>query len=238
MEIQPTRQEKSTRDEEMNIRMKGMLLGMIPVLIMSLVLVGSSGDPGWKISWIFIGIHICATGILSLCIDSTLITERSSRRPDMKGWDRMLVKLLALSGLLILLTAGLDHRFHITHSIPFTVQILGIGLFILGYVLLIWAASSNAFFSAVVRIQHDRGHHVISHGPYRFVRHPGYGGLIFCMIAEPLMFQSYLAGIPCVITVGLLVWRTWREDQTLFEELGGYCEYSRVVPFRLVPGMW
>ncbi|WP_181391550.1 hypothetical protein [Methanospirillum lacunae] len=38
----------------MNIRMRGMLLGLIPVLIMSLVLVGSSGDPGWKISRIFL----------------------------------------------------------------------------------------------------------------------------------------------------------------------------------------
>lgn len=229
---------KSIRDKEMNIRIKGMLLGMIPVLIMSLVLVGSSGDPGWKISWIFIGIHICATGILCLCIDSTLITERSSLRTDVKSWDTILVKFLTLSGLLILLAAGLDHRFHITQLIPFPIQILGTGLFILGYGLLIWAASSNAFFSAVVRIQHDRGHHVISHGPYQFVRHPGYGGLILCMIAEPLMFQSYLAGIPCIITVGLLMWRTCREDQTLYEELDGYTEYSRVVPFRLVPGIW
>ncbi len=218
--------------------MRGMLLGMIPVLIMASVLVGSSGDPAWMISWIFIAIHICATGILCLCIDSTLITERSSRRPDMKRWDTILVRILTLSGLLILLAAGLDHRFHITHSIPFPIQVPGIGLFILGYGLLIWAASSNAFFSAVVRIQHDRGHHVISHGPYQFVRHPGYGGLILCIIAEPQMFQSYLAVIPCIIAVGLLVWRTWREDLTLCEELGGYTEYSRVVPFRLVPGMW
>ncbi|MDD1727842.1 MAG: isoprenylcysteine carboxylmethyltransferase family protein [Methanospirillum sp.] len=228
----------SIRDEEREIRIKGVIIGMIPVLIMAIVLFGSSGDGDWMIAWIFIGIHTCATIILSFSLDVTLITERSTQGADMKRWDQILVKLLTLSGLLILLVAGLDHRFHITPSIPFTVQTPGIVLFILGYGLLIWAAESNAFFSAVVRIQHDRGHHVISRGPYRFVRHPGYSGLILCMIAEPLMFQSLMAGIPCIMTIGLLVWRTWREDRTLSEELGGYDEYSGVVPFRLVPGVW
>lgn len=224
--------------EEVKIRIKGAILGMVPVLIMALVLVGSSGDLGWTIAWIFISIHACATIILCLCIDVTLITERSTRRTDMKRWDQTLVRILTLSGFVILLVAGLDHRFHITPSIPISIQILGIGLFILGYGLLIWAAVSNAFFSAVVRIQHDRGHHVISHGPYRFVRHPGYLGLILCMIAEPLMFQSYVAIIPCIIAVAMLVWRTWREDHTLSEELSGYDEYSGFVPFRLLPGIW
>jgi hypothetical protein len=36
------------------------------------------------------------------------------------------------------------------------------------------------FFSSVVRVQHDRGHGVVSDGPYRLVRHPVYLGIPDC----------------------------------------------------------
>lgn len=223
---------------EQKIRMRGILFGFIPVLFMAAILFGSSGQITWLMAWIFIGIHSVATIILALTINPALIEERCHRRSGVKKWDRKLVFLLSISGSLTLLVAGLDKRFYWTDSIPPILQILGLGLFILGYVILIRAGISNKFFSGVIRIQNDRGHHVVTTGPYQYIRHPGYFGLIFCMVGEPLMFTSLWAVIPTVLTVILLLIRTYFEDTTLKQELPGYSEYTSQVRFRIIPGVW
>jgi protein-S-isoprenylcysteine O-methyltransferase Ste14 len=96
----------------------------------------------------------------------------------------------------------------------------------------------NRFFSAVVRIQTDRGHTVCSTGPYRLVRHPGYAGMIIGTLGLPLMLTSFWSGLPALLSAVLLVVRTRLEDATLQEELTGYREYQAATRFRLVPGLW
>jgi protein-S-isoprenylcysteine O-methyltransferase Ste14 len=90
----------------------------------------------------------------------------------------------------------------------------------------------------MVRIQGDRGHRVITSGPYRFVRHPGYLMAVVVWPAAALALGSWWALIPAVIIVTLYVYRTAREDRTLREELEGYSEYAQKVHYRLVPGIW
>jgi protein-S-isoprenylcysteine O-methyltransferase Ste14 len=97
---------------------------------------------------------------------------------------------------------------------------------------------ANAFFSAVVRIQTDRGHQVADRGPYRFIRHPGYLGAIAFSLGVPLLLESWWALIPGLMSVILFLVRTHLEDQTLQEELPGYSEYAQKVRFRLFPGFW
>jgi len=97
---------------------------------------------------------------------------------------------------------------------------------------------ANRFFSAVVRIQEERGHAVASGGPYRFVRHPGYVGMIAQFLVTPLTLGSLWALMPAGIAVGLYVWRTALEDRTLREELAGYQDYAARVRYRLLPGIW
>jgi protein-S-isoprenylcysteine O-methyltransferase Ste14 len=48
------------------------------------------------------------------------------------------------------------------------------------------AMTVNRFFSAVVRIQRDRGHNVVDAGPYAIVRHPGYLGMITAIPSSAL----------------------------------------------------
>ena len=55
------------------------------------------------------------------------------------------------------------------------------------------AMLSNRFFSAVVRIQRDRGHRVIDGGPYRVVRHPGYAGMILAAPFSGLALGSWIS---------------------------------------------
>ena len=137
-----------------------------------------------------------------------------------------------------LLVAGLDKRFGWSPEIPLGIQIAALALVILGYLLSIWAMVVNRFFSAVVRIQTERGHTVITTGPYSYVRHPGYDGGIVCNLAGAIALSSLWALIPGALVVLLTVVRTALEDRTLQEELVGYKEYAKRVRYRLLPGIW
>jgi protein-S-isoprenylcysteine O-methyltransferase Ste14 len=96
----------------------------------------------------------------------------------------------------------------------------------------------NRFFSGVVRIQIDRGHHVISGGPYRWIRHPGYAGGLLTYLATPVFLDSVWAFLPALFITMVLVIRTTLEDRFLQDELDGYRDYVKRVHYRFLPGVW
>jgi protein-S-isoprenylcysteine O-methyltransferase Ste14 len=96
----------------------------------------------------------------------------------------------------------------------------------------------NRFFSGTVRIQTERGHHVVTDGPYRFVRHPGYAGALLGFVLIPLLLDSVWAFIPAVLLIAITFVRTALEDATLQKELPGYAEYAQTTRYRLIPGIW
>lgn len=79
---------------------------------------------------------------------------------------------------------------------------------------------------------------MVTGGPYRFVRHPGYVGGIAMTVAAALVLGSAWALIPGVLSGLLLVIRTILEDRTLQRELAGYRAYAACVRYRLLPGIW
>jgi len=109
---------------------------------------------------------------------------------------------------------------------------------VLAAALIAWAMRSNRFFSSVVRIQKDRGHTVVTAGPYGFIRHPGYTGIAAFTLATPLILNSRWAFVPAIATAAMSVLRTLLEDRTLHNELDGYADYARRVKYRLVPAIW
>jgi len=116
--------------------------------------------------------------------------------------------------------------------------IAGMALAAAGTVIFLLAMKENRFFSAVVRVQTDRGHTVCSTGPYGIVRHPGYVGMIIGTLGLPFLLMSLWSGIPALLSSILLVARTRLEDAALEKELLGYREYQRITRFRLLPGVW
>jgi protein-S-isoprenylcysteine O-methyltransferase Ste14 len=98
--------------------------------------------------------------------------------------------------------------------------------------------ASNAFFSQIVRIQYDRGHTVVTNGPYRYVRHPAYVGMILFELAMSTLLASWWALIASGLCAILFILRTALEDRTLQAELTGYVDYARQVRYRLLPGIW
>jgi protein-S-isoprenylcysteine O-methyltransferase Ste14 len=101
-----------------------------------------------------------------------------------------------------------------------------------------WVLMTNTFLSRMVRIQDDRGHRVVTSGPYRYVRHPMYAGLVVFFVCIPLALGSWWGLVVSALIIALFVLRTALEDRTLRQELDGYDEYARRVCYRLLPGVW
>jgi protein-S-isoprenylcysteine O-methyltransferase Ste14 len=163
---------------------------------------------------------------------------RSMELQGAKSWDKVLAPLVAFGSLFILIVAGLDKSFGWT--VPFTLnaKLAALLVIVLGYALGSWALIENKFFSGVVRIQNDRGHRVVTTGPYRFIRHPGYAGGFWVYLVMPILFDSIWAFIPTLLLVGVLFLRTSLEDRTLQAELPGYKEFTQMTRYRLFPGVW
>jgi len=159
---------------------------------------------------------------------------------DTKPWDKVLAPLVGMGGALIPLVAGLDMRFGWS-ALDFgvTTKVIALVLILAGFAFGSWALMENRFFSGVVRIQKEREHHVISTGPYTWVRHPGYAGALVTYFATPLLLDSLWTFAPVIFIAIILVIRTSLEDRTLQEELLGYKEFAtQKTKYRLLPGVW
>jgi protein-S-isoprenylcysteine O-methyltransferase Ste14 len=143
-----------------------------------------------------------------------------------------------LGGGIIPIVAGLDARFGPSAQFSIELKIFAILMMLVGYVIGTYALIANRFFSGMVRIQAERGHHVIYTGSYRWVRHPGYAGSLLTYPVIPLLLDSWWAFIPAIITIVIIILRTKLEDQVLQEKLDGYREYAQRVRYRLIPGVW
>jgi len=90
----------------------------------------------------------------------------------------------------------------------------------------------------MVRIQTEREQQVVSSGPYRWIRHPGYAGALLTYLVTPIFLDAIWAFIPAAFLGIALVIRTELEDRTLQDELKGYDDYARRVRYRFLPGVW
>ena len=221
-----------------------MAVRFIPVVfslvITSVCLFGSSGRFDWWNAWALLGLNFAASvgNMILLWNHSELRAERANAKAG-KSWDKLLVGITVLLGpVATWITAGLDTRFRWSQGMGPVAFGAGIAVAVLAAALTSWAMRTNRFFSAVVRIQKDRGHSVISDGPYRFVRHPGYTGMAAFTLATPLILDSRWAFMPAAVTVAATVVRTMLEDRTLQAELAGYSDYAGRVRSRLVPWLW
>ncbi len=110
--------------------------------------------------------------------------DANSSGPGEGEQDRVTVRALNLLMFAQLLLAGLDvGRLHWSATVPLPLQILSLVGFAIGMGLTIWAMLVNRFFSSAVRLQPDRGQYVVTAGPYRMVRHPGYSGGLLLLLS-------------------------------------------------------
>jgi protein-S-isoprenylcysteine O-methyltransferase Ste14 len=175
--------------------------------------------------------------VLAQCLmDPELRRERMNPAPG--GIDRQIRWALLPFMLGYWVVAGLDVRWHGSEIIPPGLQILGLAGMAGFLGLALWALTQNRFFSPVVRVQTERGHHLITSGPYRFIRHPGYLGGAGSALCGAIALGSWWALLPAAGVAGVLLRRIRLEDQFLHRELAGYQDYARKVRYRIFPGIW
>lgn len=129
-------------------------------------------------------------------------------------------------------------RYEWSESLPLWMKVLAMLVHLPCFVLLAWVMRENTYLSQVVKIDEERGHKVITTGPYALVRHPMYIVLIVLLFAVPVALGSRFALILAMFLTVLLIVRTYLEDRTLHAELEGYPEYAKKTPYRLFPGIW
>lgn len=224
---------------------KRLLRKAMPVVMLTLWLAsvfGSAGTLRWPRGWITIAAFLVSVTILVLLVrhyDPALLAERRKFRfKDAKRFDRIVLRIMQVLMVAEWWIAGLDAvRFRWT-EIPFAAVYPGIFMMLGAFALITWVLAVNPHAEGVVRIQNDRGHRVISSGPYRFVRHPMYFGFLFLFPAIAIVLGSVWALAPAAAIGVLLVIRTVLEDRTLRRELPGYEEYAASARYRLIPGVW
>lgn len=213
---------------------------LFSLLLQAAILFVAAGRLDWAGAWAYLALYVASIALNALLIlprHPELMAERGRTPEGTKGWDNVLRVVASAAALLALLVAGLDVRFGWS-AIPAAAQVVALVVAMAGLGLSSWAMAVNRFFSRVVRIQTDRGHTVVTDGPYRYIRHPGYAGLILHMLGTPILLGSALALLPAGIMVATMIVRTILEDRVLQAELPGYREYAGRTRQRLIPGVW
>jgi protein-S-isoprenylcysteine O-methyltransferase Ste14 len=197
-----------------------------------------------RLDWVWGWAYLCVYAALSLVsllmvpLSEELVEERTRLKADVKGWDKVLSAIMTVLLLAMLVVAGLDVRNGWSPLLPTGVQIAALALMALGHLLIVWATRVNKFFARFVRIQKERGHTVVTDGPYQIVRHPGYVGTLISFLATPVALGALWTFVASgLLALGVVI-RTALEDRALIQELPGYAEYATRVRYRLLPGIW
>jgi protein-S-isoprenylcysteine O-methyltransferase Ste14 len=205
------------------------------------ILFAAAGRLDWTGGWIYLGVHfgcVTAASIFLLVTNPELLNQRGRRHSNTKTFDKVFAAFYVLLLMALPLVAGLDAARFGWSSMSRAALAAGVLLFGAGEAPIIWSMAVNPFLEATVRIQSDRGHRVISAGPYRFVRHPMYVGLILQHMAVPLILGSKWAYVPAGLIALLFIMRARLEDRTLRRELEGYLQYAHSTRYLLLPGIW
>ena len=211
------------------------------ILVMDVLLFVPAGRLDWPAAWalsLLYGAFLLAYIIWGTLKAPDLLRERSRVAENVKIWDKVIMSIYTVLLVVIPVLAGLDVGRARWSQMPVAVQIAALAGIVLAGCLIFWTILANAYLGRMVRIQEDRGHQVATGGPYGYVRHPMYVGIILLFPCMALFLGSWWALVPALMVSGLMVIRTALEDRTLRAELPGYPDYARQVRYRLLPGVW
>lgn len=194
----------------------------------------------WLEAWVYLAI-LTVFFIFTITYlgkkDPELLNERKKMSPS-ESWDRVIIIVLSLSMLPWFIIPGFEVvRFGWT-QLPLFVELIGFIGLSLSFVLIFLVMKENTYLAKTVKIQEERGHEVITMGPYKIVRHPMYTGFIGYFMFHCLALRSLYALIPGAVASILLIIRTIYEDKLLHEQLEGYTAYAKKTRYKIFPGIW
>jgi protein-S-isoprenylcysteine O-methyltransferase Ste14 len=221
---------------------KWVLQSLASIVAMGALLFTPAGTWRWPAAWVF----LAAMAIISLSCgawlartDPGLLAERMrvTAQDDQPTADKIFVPVIGGTFLIWFVAIGFDHRLG-GSDFPIVLQALGLALLLLSTVFIMWVMRENSFAAPLVKVQRERGHHVVSTGPYAWVRHPMYSGAVLFMVGIPLLLSSRWGLAMSPLFVALFAVRSGIEERVLIAGLPGYGDYTEQVRYRLLPGVW
>jgi protein-S-isoprenylcysteine O-methyltransferase Ste14 len=225
------------RDIKTRIRLRLVLA----VFFLMAILFLPAGTLNWPEAWIFIAVYLLFGILISnwlLINDPQLLEKRMSREKPKKRWDKLIVSGIVVVTFPLFIVPGFDAVRYQWSKVNVLIEAIGFAGFALSFYIVFLTMKENTYLSKIVEVQVDRGHEVVTTGPYQYVRHPMYFGLIILFFSMPLALGSLYGLVPGLILTILIALRTHFEDKTLHEELPGYREYAEATRYRLLPGLW
>ena len=221
---------------------KLLLQNTIFVVTLGALLFASAGTLDWPAAWVFLvtsAIIGPACGLWLAKTDPALLAERMrpTFQADQPAADKKFMLTFVLVTLIWLVAIGLDRRAQV-FDVPLVLQALGLAMYLLSTAFIMWVFRENSFAAPVVKVQAERHHRVISSGPYAFVRHPMYSGIMLFFVGVPLLLGSWWGVAIAPVFAILFAIRARIEERALVEGLPDYADYAERVRYRLVPGVW
>ncbi|XWS54378.1 hypothetical protein CRYUN_Cryun10bG0085300 [Craigia yunnanensis] len=87
-------------------------------------------------------------------------------------------------------------------------------------------------FTHLIKVYHEEHHQLITHGVYRFIRHPGYSGFLIWSVGTQIMLCNPIS----TVAFAIVVWKFFAEripyEEYFLKQFFGsdYEEYARRVP--------
>lgn len=214
---------------------------LLEFTLFGVILFASAGTIAWLNGWSFLGLSILivmANAAYLLPRNPEVIVERGRRHTGTRTFDSVIMSVYTAFYLALLVLAGLDAQRWDWAPLGWGWAVAGGAAMCVGAIPMAGAMGANRNLETSVRIQSDRGHEVATGGPYRFVRHPMYVGMLIQLPGMALLLGSAWALVPAFGAAVCMVVRTALEDRTLRRDLPGYREYAERTRYRLVPGVW
>ena len=224
--------------------MKIKALGAILKLLVGLVIFVGLPLIGWGVSNLagffdnpIRSAYVALAAVMQVVVILKIPNVGAGRGPGTKTVHRQRLALLFLQiiPLTIIIGAPLsDRRDFLAMGDSNTLCWCGLALFLLGMTLMHWAeATLGRLFSVQVTIQ--EGHRLVTDGPYRFLRHPRYSGIMLFATGVSLTFRSWLGLLLAAALIAVLLWRIHDEEALLHETFGEEWRKYKRRTRRLIP---
>lgn len=221
---------------------KLLLHNTITVTALGVLLFASAGSLHWPAAWVFLAVSAILGPLCGLWLaktDPALLAERMrpTFQAEQPAADKKFMLVFVAATVVWLVVMGLDRRMHAS-GIPPPLQVLGLTMYLLSTAFIMWVFRENSFAAPVVKVQAERQQHVVSSGPYAFVRHPMYSGIMLFFFGVPLLLGSWWGVAIAPVFAVLFAIRARIEERTLVEGLPDYADYAARVRYRLILGIW
>ncbi|HEY3792213.1 MAG TPA: isoprenylcysteine carboxylmethyltransferase family protein [Bradyrhizobium sp.] len=221
---------------------KWLLQSLLWSAAIGVLLFVPAGTWRWPAAWVLLASMAFISIAVGLWLAKTnpgLLAERMrlTAKDEQPADDKRLVMGFGPTMLGWFVAIGIDQRLH-GPDFPLPVQALGLVLLLLSTGFIVWVMHENSFAAPLVKVQTERGHHVVNTGPYAWVRHPMYSGAILFAVGIPLLLGSVWGLVLSPLFAAIFVIRIGIEERTLTAGLPGYGDYTSQVRYRLLPGVW